>query len=521
MEKGPVNIGKSVVIKGELNGSEDLTIEGQVEGKIELRQNVLTIGPNGKIKAQVFAKSVIVLGEVTGNVTATEKVDIRDNGSVDGDIVAPRVAIAEGAHFRGSIDMQRGGGKPGEPQAGAEGRRVAAGAEPAAAAPPQPAQAVATGRSSGAAAGRESGRPTVSAPEHAGSWSPCRCPICSSVGGKRPDARAGRRRGAATLAAPDGAGACHAVQGAPEVPRRARRTAQSPVLLDLGPVVGDQRRVLRRAARLQDLHRGSRRRDRPARARRHARRRCRRSLAKRFTQADGSVDGMLCWDIFDYLDRPRRRRWPRSSCAMLRPGGAVMGFFSTEPIERGTPFTKYEIVDESQSLRHRHHPGAGGAEARAAEPRHHRMFERPARLRLVPAQEQHPRDPAPQAVAPRIVPDPSMRPLIALLTDFGTRGSLRRDDEGRRSSASVPTRRWSTSPTTFRRTTCSPARSSWPPPTAIFPPAPSSSSVVDPGVGSARRGIAAEAGDYRFVAPDNGVLTQVLPRDAAEARSSS
>ena len=109
MEGDVVNIGKSVVIKGELNGSEDLTIEGQVEGKIELRQHVLTIGPNGKIKAQVFAKSVIVLGEVTGNITATEKVNIRENGSVDGDITAPRVAIAEGAHFRGSIDMQRSG----------------------------------------------------------------------------------------------------------------------------------------------------------------------------------------------------------------------------------------------------------------------------------------------------------------------------------------------------------------------------------------------------------------------------
>ena len=102
-----VNIGKSVVIKGELNGSEDLTIEGQVEGTIQLRDHVLTIGPNGKIKAQVFAKSVIVLGEVTGNVTASEKVDIRDKGSVDGDIISPRVAIAEGAHFRGSVDMQR------------------------------------------------------------------------------------------------------------------------------------------------------------------------------------------------------------------------------------------------------------------------------------------------------------------------------------------------------------------------------------------------------------------------------
>jgi cytoskeletal protein CcmA (bactofilin family) len=121
LERTAVNIGKSVVIKGELKGSEDLTIEGQVEGKIELRQNVLTIGPNGKIKAQVFAKSVIILGEVTGNVTATEKVDIRDNGSVDGDITAPRVAIAEGAHFRGSIDMQRAGGKGSEakPAAGA------------------------------------------------------------------------------------------------------------------------------------------------------------------------------------------------------------------------------------------------------------------------------------------------------------------------------------------------------------------------------------------------------------------
>ena len=104
-----VNIGKSVVIKGELNGSEDLTIEGHVEGKIELRDHVLTIGPNGKIKAEVFAKSVVVLGEVIGNVSATEKVDIRENGSVEGDITSPRVAIAEGAHFRGSVDMAQKG----------------------------------------------------------------------------------------------------------------------------------------------------------------------------------------------------------------------------------------------------------------------------------------------------------------------------------------------------------------------------------------------------------------------------
>src|SRR5436190_1314299 len=117
LEKDIVNIGKSVVIKGELNGSEDLTIEGHVEGTIQLRDHVLTIGPNGKIKAQVFAKAVIVLGEVTGNVTASDKVDIRDNGSVDGDIISPRVAIAEGAHFRGSVDLQRKGAAAAAPGA--------------------------------------------------------------------------------------------------------------------------------------------------------------------------------------------------------------------------------------------------------------------------------------------------------------------------------------------------------------------------------------------------------------------
>lgn len=135
-EREAANIGQSVVIKGELSGSEDLTIDGQVEGRIQLGQNVLTVGPHGKIKAEVFAKAVVVLGEVTGNVTATEKVDIREHGSVDGDIVAPRVAIADGAHFRGSIDMQR----------------AAAAAARSAEAPPPPVQAPASGSAAGAAA---------------------------------------------------------------------------------------------------------------------------------------------------------------------------------------------------------------------------------------------------------------------------------------------------------------------------------------------------------------------------------
>jgi cytoskeletal protein CcmA (bactofilin family) len=107
--QSPVSIGKSVVMKGELRGSEDLAVEGTVEGTIELRDNVLTIGPNGRIKAQIFAKTVIVLGTVNGSITASDRVDIRDAGSVDGNIVSPRVAIADGAHFRGSVDMQKKG----------------------------------------------------------------------------------------------------------------------------------------------------------------------------------------------------------------------------------------------------------------------------------------------------------------------------------------------------------------------------------------------------------------------------
>src|SRR5947209_13548009 len=107
MHEELASIGKSIVINGELSGSEDLTIEGRVDGKIELRDHVLTVGSNGRIKAQVSAKAIVVLGQVTGNLNATEKVDIKESGSVEGDIVAPRVAIADGTHFRGSIDIQK------------------------------------------------------------------------------------------------------------------------------------------------------------------------------------------------------------------------------------------------------------------------------------------------------------------------------------------------------------------------------------------------------------------------------
>ena len=108
-------IGKSIVIKGELSGDEDLAVEGRVEGKISLNQTVLTVGEQGKVKAQIVAKAVVVIGQVQGNITAVDKVDIRDKGSVEGDISAPRVAIAEGAHFRGSIDMRQA--QPAKPAA--------------------------------------------------------------------------------------------------------------------------------------------------------------------------------------------------------------------------------------------------------------------------------------------------------------------------------------------------------------------------------------------------------------------
>ena len=121
-----VLIGKSIVVKGELHASDDLTIEGQVEGKIMLKQHALTIGTHGRIRAHVFARSVVILGEVIGNIDATDKVAISAKGTVDGDIKATRIAIAEGVELRGGIDIQQGlqGNRTrSEPKPGSEPRR--------------------------------------------------------------------------------------------------------------------------------------------------------------------------------------------------------------------------------------------------------------------------------------------------------------------------------------------------------------------------------------------------------------
>jgi cytoskeletal protein CcmA (bactofilin family) len=105
-----VNIGQSVEIKGTLTGNEDLTIEGIVDGKILVKDHSLTIGANGRINAEVHAKKIVVLGHVTGNITADDKVEIAPSGSVHGDVKAPRVSIADGATFKGSIDMEKKAG---------------------------------------------------------------------------------------------------------------------------------------------------------------------------------------------------------------------------------------------------------------------------------------------------------------------------------------------------------------------------------------------------------------------------
>ena len=105
------NIGKSITIKGDLSGNEDLQIDGNVDGRIDLPNNQLTIGPEGRVKAEVHAKSVVVIGHVTGNVAAADRIQVEATGVVDGDVKAPRLVIQEGAMLNGSVEM----GSPGSP----------------------------------------------------------------------------------------------------------------------------------------------------------------------------------------------------------------------------------------------------------------------------------------------------------------------------------------------------------------------------------------------------------------------
>jgi cytoskeletal protein CcmA (bactofilin family) len=100
-------IGKSVVVKGELSGSEDLIVDGEVEGNISLRGQTCTIGPNGRVKANIEARNVIVHGRVNGDIHASERVELRKTASLAGDISTARISIDDGAFFKGGIDIQK------------------------------------------------------------------------------------------------------------------------------------------------------------------------------------------------------------------------------------------------------------------------------------------------------------------------------------------------------------------------------------------------------------------------------
>ncbi len=113
-------IGKSLVIKGEVTGSESLYIDGRVEGSINLSGNRVTIGRNGVVAANISAREIVVLGKVRGNLTASDRVDIRSDGSLTGDVVAARISIEDGAFFKGGIDIRKSG-----IEAGLEDRRSA------------------------------------------------------------------------------------------------------------------------------------------------------------------------------------------------------------------------------------------------------------------------------------------------------------------------------------------------------------------------------------------------------------
>jgi cytoskeletal protein CcmA (bactofilin family) len=104
---GLAQIGKSVIVKGELSGSEDLYVDGQVEGTIALKGNSLTVGPNGQVKASVEAKAVVVQGKLEGNIQASDRVELRKSAIVTGDISTQRISIEEGAFLKGKVDIHR------------------------------------------------------------------------------------------------------------------------------------------------------------------------------------------------------------------------------------------------------------------------------------------------------------------------------------------------------------------------------------------------------------------------------
>ena len=325
-----------------------------------------------------------MLGEVTGNVTAREKVDIRDSGSVDGDIVSPRVAIAEGAHFRGSVDMQREGGEAGRSSRRSRSRPATQRRRPQ---PATPAAATPASRPEG---GRR-----------------------EADGAERDDVR--RRRVHLTdLFSMFGGRAC-AERGADAEPRRvatvaeplsaprrspssspACRRARTPSLLDLGPVVGTNVTFFGEQLGCQILVE-----DIVADIDRHVKDGTRRSAAgvsspRGSRRQPSSVDGILCWDVFDYLDRPAAQALATALTRMLRPDGALLGVLQHRANRAAQVYTKYIVVDDT-TLRTGRIRRSRARQRGAAQSRHHQAVRGPARHRVVPAEDQPARDPVPQA----------------------------------------------------------------------------------------------------------------------------
>ena len=110
-------ISKGLFVKGEISGSESLFIDGKVEGAINLPGNRVTIGRNGQVGANVTAREVVVMGKVRGNVSASDRVDIRAEGALSGDVSAARISIEDGAFFKGGIDIRKADAKPSQPAA--------------------------------------------------------------------------------------------------------------------------------------------------------------------------------------------------------------------------------------------------------------------------------------------------------------------------------------------------------------------------------------------------------------------
>jgi cytoskeletal protein CcmA (bactofilin family) len=110
------NIGKSISIKGDVLGEEDTVIEGRVEGRIELKNHHLTIGANGDVQGEVSAKQVTIVGRVSGNVVATERIELRDSGRLEGDLSTPRLLVQEGSQMNGKISMKPTSGASAPPK---------------------------------------------------------------------------------------------------------------------------------------------------------------------------------------------------------------------------------------------------------------------------------------------------------------------------------------------------------------------------------------------------------------------